>query len=424
MGIIQQAVNRVIYPAAYMYLSVQSRVNQIKDLFKSDNVIYAAPYGGQKVVLMALYQKGELRADVAHVLACAKEQGAYVICVNTLKLKLPERYSGVIDCYIEKYNFGRDFSSYKSGFSYIYKQSIGDECERVLMINDSVYYSKNKSDKFVRDMLSSSCEVLGGTENFEFEHHMGSFCISFSGGIIRAKKFKKYWQAYKNSDVRPVVIKRGELELSRMLKRCVSSPDNFRSLYDLTRASMYIKDNPAVLDEIIKLSRSPDNKTFKGFSFSDISQKVVSKYLHNSASLTGVESFNADLEDLGALDVYYAQSVEDYFNFIFSSIVNGAAVSDSLRATINEEFATSFLELFIKGSPIHLSAIFLHRLGLPLIKLDGLYRGAFIVRDVEVIAGELAPEEGEAFRRLLYARPFGCDTLFGWKRAAFERGLI
>ncbi|NMY13772.1 hypothetical protein HBO38_36310 [Pseudomonas veronii] len=111
MGIIQQAVNRVIYPAAYMYLSVQSRVNQIKDLFRSDNVIYAAPYGGQKVVLMALYQKGELRADVAHVLVCAKEQGAYVICVNTLKLKLPERYSGVIDCYIEKYNFGRDFST-------------------------------------------------------------------------------------------------------------------------------------------------------------------------------------------------------------------------------------------------------------------------------------------------------------------------
>lgn len=424
MGIIQQAINRVIYPAAYIYVSLQSSINKIKNIGKKDTVVYSSPYNGQKVVLMALYQKGELREDVTHILACAKEQGAYIICVNTLKLKDPENYSNVIDCYIEKYNFGRDFSSYKSGFSYIYKQSIGERCDRVLMVNDSVYFSKNKSDQFVRDMLSTPYEVLGGTENFEFEHHVGSFCISFSGDIIRAEKFKKYWRTYKNSDVRPLVIKRGELELSRVLKRCVSSPDNFRSLYDLTRAAMYIEENPSVLDEIIKLSRSSDNKVFNGFSFADVSQKVVSKYLHNSASLIGVESFNADVEDLGALDVYYAQSVEDYFNFIINSIANGEAVSEKLLATVKEEFSTSFLELFIKGSPIHLSAIFLHRLGLPLIKLDGLYRGAFIVRDVEVIASELAREEGEAFRRIMYTRPHGRDTLFGWKRAAFERGLI
>ena len=91
-----------------------------------------------------------------------------------------------------------------------------------------MFFSKKHIHKFIADMLSSPCEVLGATENYEIEHHLGSFCIAISGGVLNAAKLKDYWKGYRNTDVRPVVIKTGEMEFSKVLKRVVRSSENFR----------------------------------------------------------------------------------------------------------------------------------------------------------------------------------------------------
>ena len=424
MKILQQIKNRLMYPAAYAYISFQSEVNKIKSLTKKDKVVFEQSYDGRKILLMALFEKGELRDDIRHLLQCAKQQGAYVLCINTLKINAPEKHSDFIDCYIEKYNFGRDFGSYQSAFSYIYKNGLAESCPRLLMLNDSIFYDKAKCDRFIGDMFSSPCEALGGTENFENEHHLGSFCIAFAGSVIRAQRFRDYWKAYKCSDVRPLVIKRGEMALSNVLKKCVSSPDNFRALYDITRTAMHLKEHPEVLDQLSTLSRADENPEFKSFSFSAVTAKIASKYLHNSTHLIGLESITAEIDDVSSLGVFYAYSLPEYFDFIEKSISVRGNVSGTLMSSIREEVTFLFLDFFIKGSQIHQNGIFLHKIGLPIIKLDGLYRGAFCVRDVEVIANELGRDDAESFRRIMYSRPYGRNTLFGWKRAAFERGLI
>lgn len=423
MKLIQQVKNQLMYPAAYTYIALQSKLNACKSLGKKDQVKFAEPYAGQKIMLMALYEKGRLRDDVIAALAAAKALGIYVIGVNTLKLASPDDYRHCMDCYIERFNFGRDFGSYKSGFSYIYSNGLAEQCPRLLMINDSVFFSKKHISQFLEDMFADDFEVLGATENFEIEHHLGSFCIAMAGSVINNKKLKVYWKTFKCTDVRPVVIKTGEMELSKVLKRVVTSPGKFRSLYDTARAALVLQQNPALLDEVASLSRSSEFSECPKFSFSAVSTSVVAKYLHSTAALTGV-GVNVDVSDLSTINMQYARSVTEFHDFICSSVSNSGGLDITMRQSIKDEVIANFVTCFSMGSQIHQNNIFLHKIGLPIIKLDGIYRGMFNARDIEKLAEDLVQSQQEEFRRVMYSRPFGGSVLYGWKRTAFLSGLI
>ncbi|MDG9980344.1 rhamnan synthesis F family protein [Ectopseudomonas oleovorans] len=423
MKLIQQIKNQLMYPAAYTYIALQSKLNAWKSLGKKDQVKFVVPYAGQKVMLMALYEKGRLREDVVAALAAAKALGIYVIGVNTLKLASPDDYRHCMDCYIERFNFGRDFGSYKSGFSYIYSNGLAEQCPRLLMINDSVFFSKKHISQFLQDMFVDDVEVLGATENFEIEHHLGSFCIAMDNGVLKNTKFKKYWKNYRCSDVRPKVIKTGEMELSKVLKRVVTSPGEFRALYDTARAALVLQQNPALLDEVASLSRSSEFSECPKFSFSAVSTSIVAKYIHSTVALTGV-GVNVDVSDLSTINMQYARSVTEFYDFICNSVSNSGELDITMRQSIRDEVIANFVTCFSMGSQIHQNNIFLHKIGLPIIKLDGIYRGMFNARDVEKLTEELDAGQQDTFRRIMYSRPFGRAVLFGWKRAAFLRGLI
>lgn len=224
-----------LYPLARSLVTLQSEANRLKSFGKRPRVHFEAPHDGERIVLLALYQKGELRPDLVRLLKAAKAQGLYVMGVNTLRLSDPDSVRDLIDCYIERPNFGRDFGSYKTGFLHLYARGWDKTCPRLLMINDSVYYSTRGLDKFLTDMTTSDIEVLGATENYEIRHHLGSFCIAMAQSILCHDLIKKYWRNYSLTDVRPTVIRRGEMKLSRTLKSCVSKPSQFRALYDSSR---------------------------------------------------------------------------------------------------------------------------------------------------------------------------------------------
>ncbi|MDD2115533.1 rhamnan synthesis F family protein [Pseudomonas asiatica] len=424
MGIFQKLSDQLRYPAAYAYVSLQSRMNWFRSLGKADSVLYSSSYAGQKIVLMALFQKGEIRNDVVHFLRAAKEAGLYVVCVNTLKIKNPERYSDIIDCYVEKYNYGRDFGSYKSGFNYLYSSGLAEQCPRMMLVNDSVFFSRKHNAQFLHEMFDSSVEALGATENYEIEHHLGSFCIALSNNVLNHPRLKKYWKDYKCTDVRPVVIKTGEMELSKTLKRIVSSPNNFRSLYDIGRASELLHGSDEVLEDIARLSRNSELLHWPRFSFSAVSKDVISKYLHSPAAIAGVSALNADFDSLSEVEVHYADSLSGFSEFVCGAVTNSSSAAGSIRSTVKGEVISNFIGCFAHGSQIHQNGIFLHRIGLPIIKLDGVYRGMFVSKDIENIALDLEPDQRGEFRWIMYSRPFGGDVLIGWKRAAFLRGLI
>ena len=423
MKLVEQLKNRLMYPAAYTYIAWQSNLSKVKSWGKKDQVCFAQPYAGQKIMLMALYEKGCIRDDVVAAMNAARALGVYVIGVNTLKLSSPDDYRDVMDCYIERYNFGRDFGSYKSGFNYIYTQGLAEKCPRLLMINDSLFFSKKHMSVFLQDMFISDIEVLGSTENFEIEHHLGSFCIAMSNSILNHKRLKNYWRGYKCSDIRPLVIKTGEMKLSKVLRGVVSRSEGFRSLYDTAHVAKVLKSNPAVLDGVANLSRNSDLVDWPRFSFAAIVKAFGANYLYSSATIAGV-SVNLEGSDLSVVNTQYARSVSEFENYICNSISNSGAVGANLSAAIRDEVVAHFVDCFSRGSQIHQSNAFLHKIGLPLIKLDGIYRGMFNSRDIERVADDLDADQQEDFRRIMYSRPFGGVVLVGWKRAAFMRGLI
>lgn len=423
MKLVDQLKNRLMYPAAYTYISLESSFNRLKSIGKKDQVRFAEPYAGQKIMLMALYEKGRIRDDVVAALAAARALGIYVIGVNTLKLGNPDEYRHCMDCYIERFNFGRDFGSYKSGFSYIYANGIAEKCPRLLMINDSVFFSKKHISSFLQDMFVDDVEVLGATENFEIEHHLGSFCIAMSKSVLNDKKLKRYWRSFKCTDVRPVVIKTGEMKLSKVLKRIVSSTGEFRSLYDIAHAALALQEQPDLLSEVANLSRSSEFTECPSFSFSAVSKNIVEKFLHSSAALAGV-GVSVDVSELSTINMQYASTVTEFHGFVRDSVTNSDALDATIGQTIKNEVIASFITFFSMGSQIHQNNIFLHKIGLPIIKLDGVYRGMFNPRDVEKLTEDLDSDQQDAFRRIMYSRPYGRAVLFGWKRAVFERGLI
>lgn len=198
---------RLLLPFARAAVNAQSTYSWWRALGKSDRVVHARAYDNRPIMLLALYQKGRLRPDVWRLLRAARAQNLYIVAVNTLRL-VPDEISALqdnVDCYIERPNFGRDFGSYRSGFLYLLSRGWEACCPRLLMLNDSVFYSETRTALFLRNLMDSSIEVLGATENFEVEYHLGSFCIAIDGKILRDTRFQKYWNDYRLTDVRPAV---------------------------------------------------------------------------------------------------------------------------------------------------------------------------------------------------------------------------
>lgn len=208
-----------------------------------------------------------------------------------------------------------------------------------------------------------------------------------------------------------------------MLKKVISSPDNFRALYDTTHAALTLKSDPELLDQVGQLARSSSLVHWPRFSFSAISKNIVAQYLHSSAVVAGA-AVNVEVDQLSSINLQYVSSVSEFHDFLCNSISSAGELDSSLSETIRNEVIANCIACFAQGSQIHQNNVFLHRIGLPIIKLDGLYRGMFSERDIEKLAEDLVQSQQEEFRRVMYSRPFGGSVLYGWKRTAFLSGLI
>ncbi|WP_298802784.1 rhamnan synthesis F family protein [uncultured Lentibacter sp.] len=412
-----------LYPGARAIVTFQSEYQRLKTLGQKPKVHFEAPYEGQRIMVLALYEKGVLRPDVIRLMEAARAEGLYVLAVNTLKLGDPSALQGLVDCYIERPNFGRDFGSYKTGFLHIFKNNWQESCPRLLMINDSVFFSAERMPKFLNDMMTSEIEVLGSTENYEIEYHLGSFCIAMSQSVLKKPIFQKYWKNYRLTDVRPRVIKRGEMKLSKTLKKCISAPTQLRALYGSTHFLQCLNNNPDLIDFVIQNSRTSDLLHWDQFNADNIVSFLRARFLAPVSMISSSENtdiqVNAELEQLNEeYFVYDSKTLKDY---IFRHVRNTETIQASI---VNDSIISNMTQIFMNGSQIHQNASPLLYLGLPIVKLDGMYRGMFNVYDIQRISRLLETVEADQLQQILMERPFGGSTLIGWKKAAFLSGLI
>lgn len=414
-------------PYIYLYLYMQSFKNYIYSLFKEDVVYTNANFSDQPILLLALFEKSYLRKDIIRLLEISKKVGLYVVAVNTKKLTDNNKaiYSTLIDTYIEKYNYGRDFGSYKTGFTYIFNQGWNEKTKRILMLNDSVYYDSDRVEKFLLEMIETNVEVLGATENVEINYHLGSFAISFASNIINNKYFKKYWKEYSPSDVRPYVIKYGEMGLSKVLQKIVSNDSEIRSLYDAKKVRQFLMESQENTNKYVSFYRTSSLVDWPTLSISDLIESYMdyTRVNHNLSKASSRENNS---------NIIKFQKTNESSKYTYLTNLNDISLVINKLDNKSPDFVEKFYEYVVNnsvenarfGSQIHQNNACFVFMGLPIVKLDGIYRGMFSEQDVTNFSSLMSNENYIELVELLYKKTFGGKTYTGWKNIAFFRGLI
>jgi hypothetical protein len=174
---------------------------------------------------------------------------------------------------------------------------------------------------------------------------------------------------------------------------------------------------------MIKNARTSDLTGWERFSAKGVitflSGRFIAPVNVSAASQAADIKIESDVKTLN--EEQFIQNMNDLRAYVLRHVAQKTDIDQSL---INDSVTSIMTQIFMSGSHIHQNAATLIYLGLPIIKLDGLYRGMFNIYDVQRISQQLPTHEAEALQRLLLERPYGGSTLIGWKRAAFMVGLI
>jgi hypothetical protein len=374
-----------------------------------NHIFIESEYHGEKIVLIALYEKGLLRSDIEQLLMIAKKLNFFVIAVNNLKLDEPP--SNLVNCYIERYNFGRDFGSYKAGFQFLFAKEYHLKCPRLLMLNDSVFYESSRCEAFLNQLMDSDTSVLGATENFKHTHHLGSFAISLNHQILCSEHFIRFWDHYRNTDLRPQVIKNGEIALSVLLQKIVSDPSQFSAAYDMRFVSQRLQSSEEISTAFALTAKS----NFQCISAQDVWQDFISI---NYSPLDSKLFFNntCDPYDLPAMK----KTLIDQLHIVDDQLDKKMCLY--IKSLILESFVLG--KKIPSGSQIHSNNMLLFYLGLPLIKMDGFFRGALSTENVLQLSSFMQDNEKWLFEKLLLSRTHADTMLTGLKKLMYQTGFI
>lgn len=243
-------------------------------------------------------------------------------------------------------NFGRDMAAYKEATLYLHDQGITPK--RLLYLNDSLIYLPGDGLKeMVGKLLTTDSDVMGATQSFERYHHIGSFIFSLSGKAFAHPGVRKFWEKYRQYNLRPHCIFKGELKLSRWLRKKGFYLD---VLYNAGIAAG--KVNTLDYETLIKqfpLTRQGTRTAFINF-------------------LAGISELNCPIE-----------------------LVRQCAVDYMFSSATQSQIHTYF-------------GIFHKFLNLPIIKKDIVYRSLYNEKDLALILSDMSDERKASIFKLLNSR--------------------
>ncbi len=416
--LIRRILDAVRYPNAKLVVWLSTFGPWLKWKFSSDSITVNKPLENQPVVMMILWEKGKVRPDIERTLRVAKSMGAHILAINTARLSPESIQPDLFDTYIERFNFGRDFGSYKTGILYLQKMYGLANISRLVILNDSVYYLEKESKEFIQNLLNTDKEVLGATENFEVHRHIGSFAVSIGNPVLKSKHFQKYWMRYRLSDLRVKVIKKGEMKLTKVLQKAVSSDSEFDILYSVKNVSEYLNQSQQNVEKALALAVQSRNH-WRKLTVRQVMEAWRSRNLFTSIPQNKSDFINPlSFDEIIATPLTFAEAVKE-LKRLYPQLDAKVMQKQLYELVIGALLLTS-----VSGSQIHQNGLLFHEFGCPLVKLDVIYRGAWSYEDAEKLLKRLTPSDRTDLARLLYARAYGEDVLRGWRRAAFMRGLI
>lgn len=421
---IRRIIDEITYPSVYTVIRYLDLVQRFKSYFHKHKVEVFKNYKpGQKIALVAIWEYQTIRKDIEKLLQELIKRDFYICLVNTGFMEV-DKVKNVSAVYIERYNYGRDFGSYKLGIQYLQEDDRLSEAEKFLLLNDSVYYLQNQIGQTLDKFLESDLEVIGATENFEIVHHLGSFFIQFSNRAVNSKEFKKFWKKFKVTDVRTKNIRYGEMKLTEKLKKAVPE-DKLGAIWSLSYMSREF-NNFSKLSKAIELVNRGHVTSWKKLSWQFITKSFLDEriiFLNDLSKKQGVFLGGNQEKTSVTNQIDLIMEYQDALKMIHK--VFDKELYDENLSDLYMKAKGLWISTTASGSQIHQNNNLLVYLGCPLVKLDLIYRGAFSYEDAEIMFSQIEnPQDAELLREILYRRAYGLEVLRGWKRSAFNKGLI
>lgn len=314
------AVRQLVFLKAWItYLLIRERIDLLVE--NGGNELLKG-----NVAIAAIWQKSLCR-NFREVLTTLRNEGVKTILINNARFDKQsiEELHGLVSVYMERVpGNGRDIAAYKQGVGYLNSLGIDrSDVKKVIFLNDSVYYIKDRFEKFLEIFLKEEAEVVGVTETTEFHHHVSSWFFSVSKDVFISSIFKNFWEKYKPIQSRVHSIKKGEVSLTRVYKKLGLAPN---VIYSTSRILKGLKEIGIRKDEIFNLLPKAARNAFI----------IKGKLISNKIFWGKLE----DLSNSANQTTYWTPILIKYFNFPF--------VKKDLYS--RESYSKSEVDLFLIGN--------------------------------------------------------------------------
>jgi hypothetical protein len=294
-----------------------------------------ASYKSGRAAIFVVYRKEGVPFYIKNILAQLKrlEVDCWVTVNQNASTEIIDYLRSNSHKVIVRKSFGRDFGAYKDVIAKLNLK----ELQRLLIINDSVFYFSKNLDILFNRLFETQQEVLALTCSGEQHWHAQSYLLSLSRNVFLSSAFSHFWRNYKPFNSRSHAIKYGELGFSKAVL--------FR----------YSEISPAIYNRLVaSLSLRNDTQNIFHFLIPDYwksdetSRDNMSKY--NARLLRSLEDFNPShgIALLCALSLGFCVLKRDVSfrkTFAITSIAEALYMLDIDKSEIEE----AITELEVKG---------------------------------------------------------------------------
>lgn len=233
---------------ARLYLAAWRRIDRVR-LANYDNDIrqidsFRANRDGVFAIFVYYERDGVVSQSVRRILSELVAQDVQIVLVANHPLS-DEQAAFFGECchtVLVRGNQGFDFGCYKDAVQYLVRNEF--QPRRLLILNDSVFYSSRGLTDFVSALLGPE-DVIASYENWGQCYHFQSFALSIDAAVYQSAAFRGFWKSYVPSNCRRLAIEFGEMKLSQALLDAARST---RVVYSVSALSGILRETASSED--------------------------------------------------------------------------------------------------------------------------------------------------------------------------------
>jgi lipopolysaccharide biosynthesis protein len=174
--------------------------------------------GAERVVVLVHYsRRGAFLRYFRYMVEQLDNAGFAVIIVSNSPKLDPEAVEALLPrcaLVLHRRNIGYDFGAWRDGILQIPDLA---RLRHLVITNDSIFGPLHDLETVMTRCDPAQGDVWGITESFDTRYHLQSYFLLFGNAVLRAPKFRKFWDDMRYIENKRVVIFKYEIGLSQLL---------------------------------------------------------------------------------------------------------------------------------------------------------------------------------------------------------------